>query len=234
MQRCIALGRQYNQTGNKDDQYEAFRLLGQALHTLSVPQKNWLDHVTDRCREDFTAHSNFCELGKFGPSRYETGTNTSALINFGNNQVFPHVGQNVKVRAPNGRDVFPLVTGTFGGADFIHSLMGEATDHLSQASVSDLSKTMANARSIGEGQTNSANTLRQLFFDLPGGGGGDLSRDLDDVQNMRAGQPGGLDPSQMSPQELHAVLWKVLSFRDGVMKKIEVGHPPPPDKRTGG
>lgn len=30
----------------KEDEYEAFRLLGQALHTL----------------EDFPAHSNFCEL----------------------------------------------------------------------------------------------------------------------------------------------------------------------------
>lgn len=55
-----------------------------------------------------------------------------ALISFGYTNVFPHVGQNVKVRASNGRDVYPLVTGTFGGADFIHSLMGEATDHLSQ------------------------------------------------------------------------------------------------------
>lgn len=52
----------------------------------------------------------------------------------GHQNVFPHVGQNVKIRAPNGRDVYPLVTGTFGGADFIHSLMGEATDHLSQVS----------------------------------------------------------------------------------------------------
>jgi len=50
----------------------------------------------------------------------------------GYHDVFPHVGRNVKVQAPNGRSVSPLITGTFGGADFIHSLMGEATDHLSQ------------------------------------------------------------------------------------------------------
>jgi hypothetical protein len=81
---------------------------------------------------------------------------------------------------------------------------------------------MSNARSIQEGQSSSAATLRQLIFDIPGGGGGDLSRDLDDVQGMRAGQPGGLDPSQMSPQELHDTLWKILKFRDNVMKKIEV------------
>lgn len=57
-----------------------------------------------------------------------------ALISFGYHNVFPHVGRNVKIRAPNGRDVPILVTGTFGGADFIHSLMGEATDHLSEVS----------------------------------------------------------------------------------------------------
>ncbi|TYJ55362.1 hypothetical protein B9479_003977 [Cryptococcus floricola] len=190
LQECIHYGRLYRANGNKADIYQAFQLLGRALHTL----------------EDFTAHSNFCEL---------------ALIHFGHQDVFPHVGQNTKVRAPNGRDVYPLVTGTFGGADFIHSLMGEATDHLSQSSVSDLSKQMTNARSISEGQTSSADTLRQLFFSLPGGNGDSMTRDLDGIQNMRAGQPGGVDPSNMSPQELHNVIWQILSFRDSVMKKIE-------------
>jgi len=138
----------------------------------------------------------------------------------GHQNVFPHVGRNVKVRAPNGRDVYPLVTGTFGGADFVHSLMGEATDHLSEASVSDLTKSLNNARSISEGQSASSNALRQLFFDLPGGVGGDLQRDMDDVNNIRASSQ---DPSTMSPQELHRVLWQILSFRDKVSKKIELG-----------
>ncbi|WVN85209.1 uncharacterized protein L203_100354 [Cryptococcus depauperatus CBS 7841] len=190
LQECIHYGRLYKANGNKADAYEAFQLLGRALHTL----------------EDFTAHSNWCEL---------------ALISFGHHDVFPHVGRNVRVRAPNGRDVYPLVTGTFGGADFIHSLMGEATDHLSQASVSDLTKEMTNARSVSEGQNSSADTLRQLFFSIPGGGGDDMTREMDGIQNMRAGQPGGVDPSNMNPQELHATIWQILSFRDSVMKKIE-------------
>jgi hypothetical protein len=156
--------------------------------------------------EDFTAHSNFCEL---------------ALINMGNHNVFAHVGRNVRVRAPNGRDVFPLITGTFGGADFVHSLMGEATDHLSAASVSDLTAKVNNARSVSEGQNASSQILRTLFTNIPGGDGDQLTREMDSVSNMRAGQPGGMDPSQMSPQELHDVLWKILSFRDSVMKKIE-------------
>ncbi|EIW69543.1 hypothetical protein TREMEDRAFT_73894 [Tremella mesenterica DSM 1558] len=190
LQQCIHYGRQFRVTDDKKDAYEAFRLLGQALHTL----------------EDFPAHSNFCELG---------------LISLGHQQVFPHVGRNVTVRSPQGRPVHPLVTGTFGGADFIHSLLGETTDHLSEASVSDLSQRMTSARSISDGQSASSDTLRQLFFSLPGGDGEGLTREMEDVQSMRAGQPGGVDPSTMSPQDLHRVLWQVLAFRDSVMKKIE-------------
>ncbi|WWC85344.1 uncharacterized protein L201_000207 [Kwoniella dendrophila CBS 6074] len=190
LQEVIHYGRLFRSNDNKADSYQAFQLLGRALHTL----------------EDFTAHSNWCEL---------------ALISMGYHNVFPHVGRNTQIQAPNGKSVFPLVTGTFGGADFIHSVMGEATDHLSQQSVSDLTKQMTNARSISEGQSSSADTLRQLFFSLPGGEGNDMSRDLDGIQNMRAGQPGGVDPSNMSPQELHDTLWKILSFRDSVMKRVE-------------
>jgi hypothetical protein len=48
----------------------------------------------------------------------------------------------------------PLVTGTFGGADFLHSLMGEATDHLSQSSITDLSKKMDNVRGMRDHHTS--------------------------------------------------------------------------------
>lgn len=67
-------------SSNKPDSYEAYRLLGTALHTL----------------EDFSAHSNFCEL---------------ALVRLGYGDVFTHVGDSVRLRAPNGKMVPPLVTG---------------------------------------------------------------------------------------------------------------------------
>lgn len=35
--------------------------------------------------------------------------------------------QSVNIDSPNGR-VPPIVTGTFGGADFFHSLLGETTE----------------------------------------------------------------------------------------------------------
>ena len=44
----------------------------------------------------------------------------------GHTQVFPHVGDQVRIQAPNGKYVAPLVTGTFGSSDFTHSLLGGA------------------------------------------------------------------------------------------------------------
>ncbi|KAI0051363.1 Het-C-domain-containing protein [Auriscalpium vulgare] len=192
IEKCIHLGRQHRSQGRKEDEYEAYRLLGQALHTL----------------EDFAAHSNFCEL---------------ALVSLGHQNVFVHVGDSARVQAPNGKWVAPLVTGTFGGSDFLYSLLGEATDHISEASVTDLNKAIdsAKTRSRGGGLTP-ADTLRDLLFKLPGGSSSEMSRDLEGIERIRdAPAQGGKPPEQMSPQELHAVLWQVLSFRDGIVKKIE-------------
>jgi Heterokaryon incompatibility protein Het-C len=198
LEKCIHLGRLHHSNGNKVDQYEAYRLLGTALHTL----------------EDFPAHSNFCEL---------------ALIRMGHHNVFTHVGDQVRVQAPGGKRVAPIVTGTFGSDDFFHSLLGGASDSLSEASVSDLNKEIDKARSKHESQTRSggggscdpADTLRVLFASIPGGDGQELSRELDNVQQIRAGTAtGGKTPEQMSPKELHATLWSVLVFRDSVAKKI--------------
>lgn len=58
--------------------------------------------------EDLPAHSNWVEL---------------ALIEMGYRHVFPHVGENTAIRF-DGKTIYPLVTGTFGGMDFIHSLLG--------------------------------------------------------------------------------------------------------------
>ncbi|KAF5393285.1 hypothetical protein D9757_000600 [Collybiopsis confluens] len=212
LERCIHLGRQHRAQNNKHDLYEAYRLLGQALHTL----------------EDFPAHSNFTEL---------------SLVSMGHSEVFCQVGDQVRIPAPGGRMVAPIVTGTFGGSDFMHSLLGEATDHLSQASVTDLNKEFDKARSkqqrSGPGSSDPASMLRGLFLSVPGGTGSEMSREMESVERIRAGpQQGGKRPEDLSPQELHSILWqvrcqpshvyyrrsdasKVLTFRDSVAKKIE-------------
>lgn len=99
--------------------------------------------------------------------------------------------------------------------------MSEAGDHLSQASISDLTQATNKSRSAGESDTASISGLISIFKMLPGNEGDSLTRDMNDIQNMRSG-PGSTDPSQMSPQELHAQIWKVLTFRDQVMKRIDV------------
>ncbi|KAG6918406.1 hypothetical protein DXG01_014811 [Tephrocybe rancida] len=192
LERCIHLGRQHRDQGRKEDEYEAYRLLGTLLHTL----------------EDFTAHSNWCEL---------------ALVMMGHRDVFLHVGDQVRVQAPGGQWVAPIVTGTFGSNDFAHSMLGEATDHLSQASVTDLNKSIDKARSASNTSRgrSEGDVLRDLLFSIPGGEGGEMSREMDAVERIRAGpQGGGKKPEDMTPQELHAVLWQVLEFRDSVVKKI--------------
>lgn len=60
---------------------------------------------------DFLAHSNYTEL---------------ALIELGERDIFPHVGSNTRMQIEGARNaVYPCVTGTFGGVDFLHSVTGE-------------------------------------------------------------------------------------------------------------
>ncbi|UZJ54049.1 hypothetical protein CBS101457_003369 [Exobasidium rhododendri] len=180
--QCITLGRQARRSGDEKQLYEAYRLLGQLLHTC----------------EDLPAHSNWCEL---------------ALYRLGHRQVFLHVGDNVKVRAPDGTSVTPLITGTFGGADFMHSLLGEAQDHLSEASVSDLNKAVSEAKSRG---SNPVQDLLSLISNVPGGSSASMTRDAEALSRGP-----NQDPSTMSPQEVYKNLFAILSFRDGVMMWIE-------------
>ncbi|KAG9025633.1 hypothetical protein FRB95_009951 [Tulasnella sp. JGI-2019a] len=193
---CIHYGRQYRQTTkDQNDKFEAFRLLGSAMHTL----------------EDFFAHSNFCEL---------------ALISIGKWDVFPHVGERTKIHAPNGQMAYPLVTGTFGGSDFIHSLLGEATDKISQTSVSDLTSQLdqANAKKNSGSNAGSIGAIRSLATSIPGfstsGGGAEMNRDIDDMERARASSA-GKDPKNMSPTEIKDAIWPVLVFRDNLVMTIE-------------
>lgn len=100
LEECIRRGRAQRANGQKADEYEAYRLLGQAVRirrrlssarplTPPVSQLHTL--------EDFPAHSNFCEL---------------ALWSMGYTEVFLHVGDQARIQAPGGKWVAPLVTGT--------------------------------------------------------------------------------------------------------------------------
>ncbi|KAF8670358.1 hypothetical protein AX14_005887, partial [Amanita brunnescens Koide BX004] len=198
LEECIRYGRLYRSGGRKEDEYEAFRLLGTALHTL----------------EDFTAHSNFCEL---------------MLVSMGYEDIFTHVGDGVRIQAPNGQWVAPIVTGTFGSSDATFSLLGEAIDDLSEAFVTKLNQERDKARTRTRSRGTSeepgfdapGSTLRQLFSTLPGGIDNAMFRDIEDVERLGTGPAqGGKSPEDMTAQELHATLWQILMFRDSVMEKI--------------
>lgn len=66
---------------------------------------------------DFSAHSNYTEL---------------SLIELGERDIFPHVGSRTEVEV-QGKRIWPLITGTFGGVDFLHSVLGEFSDKAIQS-----------------------------------------------------------------------------------------------------
>jgi len=84
-----------------------------------------------------------------------------------------------------------------------------------QASVVDLNAELDKARLQQSRSGPSSNALRELLFKLPDNHGGKMERELQGVERIRAqgGQgQGGRRPEDMSPQELHAVLWQVLTY----------------------
>ena len=108
------------------------------------------------CLEDFGAHTNYTEL---------------ALRELGYNNVFAHVGTNTMINL-RGKHVFPLVTGTFGGVDFLHSVLGEATDHVTQSEVEEMDSALTQAQGSGKR------------------GGGDAATNASDFTNLLAKVPG--------------------------------------------
>ena len=61
----------------------------------------------------------------------------------GERDIFPHVGRRTQIRLQGARgEVYPLITGTFGGVDFLHSVMGEVSDKATQSEIEELEGTM--------------------------------------------------------------------------------------------
>ena len=124
------------------------------------------------CLEDFGAHSNYTEL---------------VLREMGFLDVFPHTGVATQINL-RGRQVFPLVTGTFGVVDFLHSVIGEATDHFAQSEVDQMDTALGNAseqsKKDGDGESSrggpdgpgssrggSLGSMTSLLSQVPGAGG---------------------------------------------------------------
>ncbi|KAJ3830304.1 Het-C-domain-containing protein [Lentinula raphanica] len=151
--------------------------------------------------EDLLAHSNWCEI---------------SLRKMGYSEVFCHVGENTDIDTPNGRAP-PLVTGTFGSADFLHSLLGEATDHLSQASVTSLSQKMSDASNNSNASMN-IEKLRAIFAKLPIGGSDEKMNQAEQLQQESKAY--NFNPDDIAPPAVQKQLLEMLVWRDGIFRWI--------------
>lgn len=192
--RAIQLGRDYGRTRNKAEFYEALRLLGTGCH----------------CLEDYSAHSNYTEL---------------ALIEMGEHNIFPHVGRNTRVHIRGARGpVYPIITGTFGGVDFLHSVMGEFSDKTTQSEIQELEGTFQQA------QGQDVSLLKNLLSSLPDGlfGNNDQAGKADELQaNATAAHMQHMNISPKEPEEftrqldeLTKQIYPILEFHDEIMKGI--------------
>ncbi|KAI5843816.1 NIMA-interacting protein tinc [Morchella snyderi] len=157
------------------------------------------------CLEDFSAHSNYIEL---------------ALIEMGQSDVFPHTGSNTAIDV-NGRWTFPLVTGTFGGVDFLHSVLGEFSDKATQSEIEQLEGTINNAAYEQGGQHS---IISDLLKKLPIGGAADLdsqATELEEKSKLQAeatqrGEPYGIRNSE----QLRTDIYPFLEWHDKIMMAI--------------
>jgi hypothetical protein len=90
-----------------------------------------------------------------------------------------------------GHRIYPLVTGTFGAVDFLHSVLGEATDHFQQTEVEEMDIALKNAEQAQSGGQRGLFGGGQDFVNLisqvPGMGGG-LADQARDLQSRSAAQ----------------------------------------------
>ncbi|KAG8533842.1 uncharacterized protein KY384_001583 [Bacidia gigantensis] len=192
--KSIDLGRRYARSGNKAELHEALRLLGTGCH----------------CLEDFSAHSNYTEL---------------ALLELGERDVFPHVGRRTTMDIQGARyPIFPIITGTFGGVDFLHSVMGEFSDKATQSEIQELEGTMAN------NQQNNSSILQDLLNQVPSGlfGDKDQAGKANELQtNATAAQMQQTHISPRQPEawtrQLHETqrqIYPILEWHDEMMQSI--------------
>ena len=181
--------------GRGPDFYEALRLLGTATH----------------CMEDYSAHSNYIEL---------------ALIELGATNVFPHVGRRARFHVQAARkEVYPLVTGTFGGVDFLHSVCGEISDKATQSELQELEGTITNAD-----RNKNKSQIKELLSKLPDGifGGKDEAGKVDELENnANAAAMGNMRITPKEPEaftqqigELVKQIYPIMEWHDEIFQSI--------------
>ncbi|KAL2157823.1 hypothetical protein VTH06DRAFT_5092 [Thermothelomyces fergusii] len=211
--RSIHFGRLYTSGANGSSGKEAD--LCEALRCLGQAL---------HCMEDFGAHTNYCEL---------------ALIELGYHNVFAHCGSASKIPL-NGKMVYPLVTGTFGAIDFLHSVIGEATDHFTQSEIDEMDIALRNAeQAAGPGDSQrglfgsgpGGSDFISLLGQLPGVGDGFAAqaRELkaasaaQEQENTRAAGNTNVVPGMspnFDPVKVAGQIYPILEFRDKIVRSI--------------
>ncbi|KAL6230817.1 hypothetical protein BDW75DRAFT_221695 [Aspergillus navahoensis] len=195
--QCVQLGRRYARSRSDEDLHESLRLLGTGLH----------------CLEDFAAHSNYVEL---------------SLIELGESEVFPHVGRDTKVEIEGVSDpVYPIVTGTFGGVDFFHSVLGEISDKATQSEIQELEG------AINESQNGSPSDsfLQNLLNKIPEGLIGNSDEKVSRMDELKAESENAKKQNKhISPREpeewatyldeVQKKIYPVLEWHDELLKSI--------------
>lgn len=175
------------------------------------------------CVEDFSAHSNYVEL---------------ALRELGYSQVFPHTGTATELDV-RGKRVFPLITGTFGAVDFLHSVLGEATDHFTQSEINVMDKALIDAQKLtknpssgGKADAGSgSNGVATLLSQIPGVGSvlsaeATALRDVSDAHERANASRGG--PYESDHHEAHRSRARPMPTADFAAPPGSVGGPPAP------
>jgi hypothetical protein len=147
-----------------------------------------------------------------------------ALIEMGERNVFPHVGRQTQMRLTGVQHpVYPVITGTFGGVDFLHSVMGEFDDKATQSEIQQLEDTMQS------GAQGDASVLKELLNKIPNGlFGGDQAGKADELQsNSNAARLQNMHVTPKRPEaitqqmlQITKQIYPVLEFHDDIMRSI--------------
>lgn len=143
----------------------------------------------------------------------------------GERDIFPHVGSRTQIRLQGARsEVYPIVTGTFGGVDFLHSVCGEISDKATQSEIDELEGTMQ------QDSHNDNSVLKDLLSKIPPGifGGKDEAGKADELQaNATAAQ---MNQTRISPRDPEAFtqqmqdiikqIYPIIEWHDEVMLSI--------------
>ncbi|KAE8417022.1 heterokaryon incompatibility protein Het-C-domain-containing protein [Aspergillus pseudocaelatus] len=151
-----------------------------------------------------------------------------SLIEMGETDLFPHVGRNTKFELHGAEnDVYPVVTGTFGGGDFFHSVLGELSDKVAQSEIQSLEGVITDSQS----RSPSESFVQDLLSMIPAGLVDDSEAQATQMEEFRTQSENAKKQSQdVSPREpeewtcylegVHRQIHPLLEWHDEITKSI--------------